>query len=239
MAKTQGAKIAFITCGPKSRSHFASVGPLVPQNTVVDIESLELYSDNLYAIENKKELILQKIKELVQERKWDGVMLVAAPTEVLNPGIFDELQSSLDVPVTTALDACVAALRAYTAKRVLLLTPFDARLNELIRSHLEKLGIFAIAPSPFQLLGDAIKLTQDEVFEHSDRALREVCPVDAIYFQGAVLDPLKILDRIERELKTTVIASNPAMLWFMLSKLGHSHCIEGYGKLLREWPALR
>lgn len=239
MTESKGAHIALITCGPRSRSHFAGVGPLVPENTLVDIESLELYSDNLYSIENKKELILGRIRDLVEERKWDGVMLVAAPTEVLNPGIFEALQACVDVPVTTALAACVDALDAYSARRVLLLTPFDARLNELIRRHLEQLGVAALAPSPFQVLGDAIRLTPDEVFEHTQKALREAGQVDAIYFQGAVLDPLKILDRIESELKTTVIASNPAMLWSMLSKLGHQHCVDGYGKLLREWPALR
>ncbi|MDB5763603.1 MAG: hypothetical protein JWQ21_2598 [Herminiimonas sp.] len=238
MSETKAAKIALITCGPKSRSHFAGVEPLVPKDTSVDIESLEIYSDNLYTIENKKALILKQIKTLVRERKWDGVMLVAAPTEVLNPGLLEDLQSSIDVPVTTALDACVGALRTYSAQRVLLLTPFDMRLNMLIVDHLEKRGVSAVAPSPFEFLGDAIKLTPDEVFEHTRKALAEVGPVDAIYFQGAVLDPLKILDRIERELETTVIASNPAMLWFMLSRLGHRHSIAGYGKLLREWPAL-
>jgi hypothetical protein len=231
------SRIALISCGPKTRSHFAGVGPLAPAGVTVDIEALEIYSDSLYTIENKKPLILQQIKDLVAEHKWDGVMLVAAPTEVLNPGLLADLKAALDIPVTTALDACVAALEAYRAQRVLLLTPFDARLNELIVAHLETLGVSAVAPSPFALLGDAIKLTPDQVFEHTRKALAEVGPVDAIYFQGAVLDPLKILDRIESELNTTVIASNPAMIWCILSRLGHrNHSIANFGKLLREWP---
>lgn len=239
MTEAKKANVALITCGPKSRSHYASLGALVLDGVVVDIETLDLYSNNLYAIENKKEIILERTKDLVQQRKWDGVMMVAAPTEVLNPGLFAALRASLDVPVTTALDACVAALRAFAAQRVLLLTPFDARLNDLIRNHLENRGVVAIAPRPFQRLGDALKLTPQEVFEHTARALRQVGPVDAVYFQGAVLDPLKILGRIEYELGTPVIASNPAMLWSILSKLELSYPIEGYGKLLRDWPALR
>ena len=230
-------RIALITCGPMSRSHFAGVGPLAPPNTVVDIESLQLYSDDLYAIEHKKSAILEKIQALQKQHKWAGVMLVAAPTEVLNPGLFDALQEQLNIPVTTALDACIAALRAYSAQRVLLLTPFDARLNRLICEHLEKHGVQALAPSPFELLGDAIKMTPDQVFEHTRAAMDQVGPVDAIYFQGAVLDPLKILDRLESELNTTVIASNPAMIWRMLAGLGQRHSLGGFGKLLREWPA--
>jgi len=237
MSEVSVTRIALITCGPMSRSHFAGVGPLVPPNTVVDIESLQLYSDNLYSIEHQKSAVLEKIKALQAQHKWDGLMLVAAPTEVLNPGLFDALQAELDVPVTTALDACIVALRAYSARRVLLLTPFDTRLNDLICSHLEQHDVQALAPSPFELLGDAIRLTPEQVFEHTRDALRKAGPVDAIYFQGAVLDPLKILDRLESELNTTVIASNPAMIWRMLAGLGHRHVVDGYGKLLREWPA--
>ena len=76
------------------------------------------------------------------------------------------------------------------------------------------------------------------MFALAEKSLAEVENVDAIYFQGAVLDPLKVLEKIERELKTTVVASNPAMLWFMLSKLGLTYHIQGYGKLLEEWIPL-
>src|SRR4030095_15897846 len=71
-------------------------------------------------------------------------IVTAAPTEVLNPGLYDSLKAALSVPFTTALHACVAALRVYSAPRVLLLTPFDARLNELIVQHLQKVGVTAI-----------------------------------------------------------------------------------------------
>ena len=63
-------------------------------------------------------------------------------------------------------------------------------------------------------------MTPDEVFDLTKKNLAAVGKVDAIYFQGAVLDPIKALDKIESELKATVIASNPAMLWYVLSKLG-------------------
>jgi maleate cis-trans isomerase len=61
---------------------------------------------------------------------------------------------------------------------------------------------------------------------------------DALYFQGAVLDPLPIVDGFERDIGKPVVASNPAMLWYILSKLGRTYHIDGYGRLLREWPSL-
>jgi maleate cis-trans isomerase len=172
------------------------------------------------------------------KRGWDGVIVTAAPTEVLNPGLFDALQAALSVPFTTALHACVVALKIYSAKRVLLLTPFDQRLNDLIRAHLERLGVSAIAPHPFGDLGVPKRMNPDEVFELTKSQLNGADPVDAVYFQGAVLDPIKVLEKIETDLGVTVIASNPAMLWYVLSKLRLAYPISGYGRLLREWPRL-
>jgi maleate cis-trans isomerase len=52
-----------------------------------------------------------------------------------------------------------------------------------------------------------------------------------------VLDPLPVLQQIENDLKITAIASNPAMLWEILSQLGRRAPIPGYGKLLADWPS--
>ena len=60
---------------------------------------------------------------------------------------------------------------------------------------------------------------------------------NAIYFQGATMDPLPIIQRLEIELNVPVIASNPAMFWSVLSKLGVTDSVKGYGKLLEGWPA--
>jgi maleate cis-trans isomerase len=43
---------------------------------------------------------------------------------------------------------------------------------------------------------------------------------------------------MERELHLPVVASNPAMNWYMLAKLGLKHPLNGYGRLLSAWPAL-
>jgi hypothetical protein len=230
--------IGFVSGGESSMPHYNSFTPLIPKEVRLDFVGLELYGQSLYEIGGKKETIVRRIKEFVADRKWDGVIVTAAPTEVLNPGLFEALSSALTVPFTTALHACVTALRVYSAKRVLLLTPFEERLNELICQHLNKLGVEATAPHPFQELGVPKRMTPEEVFELTQKALRSVGPVDAVYFQGAVLDPIKVLDRIERELKMTVIASNPGMFWYVASKLKLSYPIEAYGRLLREWPAL-
>jgi maleate cis-trans isomerase len=230
--------IGFVSGGKQSMPHYASFTPLVPQDVRIDHEGLGLYGASLYEIANTKETIVARVKALAAEHAWDGVIVTAAPTEVLNPGLYAALRAELKIPFTTALHACVAALRVYRYERVLLLTPFDARLNEMIVRHLENDGVTALAPHSFDELRVPQKMSGDEVFELTRKTLAATGKVDAIYFQGAVLDPIKVIERIEQELRLTVIASNPAMLWYVLSRLNRRDPISGYGRLLREWPAL-
>ena len=232
------AKIGFVSGGTSSMPHYHSFLPIVPKEVEIDFQGLQLYGKSLYEISDKKEIILRRVKEFIVERKWDGLILTAAPTEVLNPGLFDDLKAAVSIPFTTALNAFVAALRVYSAPKVLLLTPFDARLNDLIIAHLAKAGVTALSPNSFDELAVPKRMTPDEVFDLTKKNLAAVGKVDAIYFQGAVLDPIKALDKIESELKATVIASNPAMFWYVLSKLGMKYPVNGYGRLLREWPAM-
>jgi maleate cis-trans isomerase len=231
-------KIGFVSGGKQSMPHYASFTPLVSKDVQIDHEGLGLYGASLYEIANTKETIVRRVKELAAHHAWNGVIVTAAPTEVLNPGLYDALKAALAIPFTTALHACVAALRVYGYKRVLLLTPFDARLNELIVRHLENAGVSAVAPHSFDELRVPQKMSGDEVFELTRKTLAAAGKVDAIYFQGAVLDPIKVLDRIEGELGMTAIASNPAMLWYILSRLGRRDPLAGYGRLLSEWPKL-
>jgi len=238
MAESIKARIGFVSGGSSSMPHYNSFLPIVPKEIEIDFQGLELYGTSLYEIADKRDLIVQRVKDFVMQRGWSGVILTAAPTEVLNPGLYDALKAALSVPFTTALNACVTALRVYSAYRVLLLTPFDARLNTLIVEHLARTGVTALAPHSFAELAVPKRMTPDEVFELTKTSLAAAGKLDAIYFQGAVLDPIKCLDRIESELKLTVIASNPAMLWYVLSKLGSKYPMSGYGRLVREWPTL-
>jgi maleate cis-trans isomerase len=133
----------------------------------------------------------------------------------------------------------VAALKAFAAKRILLMTPVDDQLKKLYYDYLAAFEIEAFYPP--QILRahtDAQKLTASDVEAMTRKALAEFPNVDAIYFQGALLDPIPLLDKLESELKLPIVASNPAMLWLILSKLGLSYNINGYGKLLASWPAI-
>lgn len=234
---TQTLQIGFVSPGPATWPHYDGFMKLVPDFVNFDFQGLGLFGQSLYEIIGKKQEVVRRVCDLAAQTKWDAVVLIGAPTEVMNPGLFGELKSALRIPVTTALMASVHALREYDARRLLLLTPFETRLNSMIEEYLAEAGFSVRAPKSFANIGEAGRLGPQAVFDLTQQALAKVGAVDAIYFQGAVLDPLPVLQRIEDDLKFTAIASNPAMLWEILTQLGRRAPMPGYGKLLAEWPS--
>ena len=239
MADVTQTRIGWLGPSVPSSSHIKKFLNLVPANVEVLYEQLILHQGVLNDVQGKQDLIVSRAVEFTDKQKLDGLIFPGAPREVLNPTLFGAFSAALKIPVATALRSSAAALKTFSAKRVLLLTPFDRSLNELIRNFLGDLGLAAVSPSEtLRHYTDALKMTPDDVIAYARRAIAEQSEVDAIYFQGAVLDPMDCLGQMERELNLPVVASNPAMNWYMLSKLGLKHRLPGVGKLLSSWPAL-
>ena len=194
---------------------------------------------SLYDARGKVEPLIGQVRELIAEHGWDGVIISGAPKEALNPGMWERVSGELTTPIALALRSSVAALKAFASKRILLMTPVDDQLKKMYRDYIAGFGIESFFPSQtLRAHTDALKLTSRDVEAMTRSALASYPDVDAIYFQGALLDPLPVLEKMEGELKLPIIASNPAMLWLILSKLGRKYEIAGYGKLLSSWPQL-
>jgi len=239
MAQTIQAKIGFISPVSGASPHIESFKAIVPEGVQMDIDGLDFVRTSFNDFRGKTGAVIERVTELVKTNGWQGACVGGAPLEVMNPGLAEELHGAIQVPVTTALESCVIALKAFSAKQVLLMTPFDESMNQPIRDYLANQGIDAISPPPlFKDYKDASKLEPEDVFSLTKKSVEAVKKFQAIYFQGGVLDPLKVVEQIEREIPTTVVASNPAMLWSILSKLGLKFRVPGRGKLLEEWPRL-
>jgi len=238
MANTR-MRIGWLGPSLPSSSHIGKFQNLVPPDVEILYEQLILHDGVLQDVQGKLDLIMGRAAGFAEKQQLHGLIFPGAPREVLNPGLYAGFSSALKIPVATALRASAAALKTFVAARILLLTPFDESLNKLIRDFLAQFGIAATsATETLRHYTDALKMTSEDVIAYARRALGEHRGIDAIYFQGAVLDPMDCLEKMEKELGVPVIASNPAMLWFMLSKLGLKNHIPGYGRLLETWPAL-
>lgn len=237
MAETSIVRIGWLGPSLPSSSHIQKFHKLVPPDVEVVYEQLVLHQGVLNDVQGKLDLIVASAVRFAAAQRLEALIFPGAPREALNPGLFEAFSAALKIPVTTALRASAAALQAFGAKRVLLLTPFDVSLNALIRGFLAEYKIASVSPAVIlRHYTDALGMTTDDVLAYAERAMAEQKVVDAIYFQGAVLDPMDCLEEMEAQLKVPVVASNPAMLWCMLSKVGRKHPLPGYGKLLAVWP---
>ena len=239
MSQPQQTKIGFLGSSAPSSPHHASFKKFIPDD--IDLTFLQESGSNssLYQAKGKVDALIGQSKQLIAEHGWNGLIISGAPKEALNPGMWEQVSSALNVPVTLALRSSVAALKAFSAKRILLMTPVDDQLKKMYYDYLAAFGIESFYPA--QILRahtDAQKLTSDDVEAMTRKALSEYPNVEAIYFQGALLDPIPILDKLELELRLPIVASNPAMLWLILSRLGLRYSIAGYGKLLKSWPSV-
>jgi hypothetical protein len=232
-------KVGWLGPSLPSSSHIQKFHKLVPASAAIVYEQLILHQGVLNDARGKLDFIVERAVHFAEAQRLDGLIFPGAPREVLNPGLFAAFSAALKIPVTTALRASAAALQTFDVTRVLLLTPFDTALNAGIRHFLADFGILGLSPSEvLRHYTDALQMTPGDVVAYAERSMAEQRPVEAIYFQGAVLDPMDCLDAMEAELKIPVVASNPAMLWNMLSKLGRKYPTTGYGMLLATWPAL-
>lgn len=239
MTQIAPIKIGFLGSSAPSSPHHASFKKIIPSDIDFTFMQESGEKTSLYDAQGKVDALIEQSRQLLATYGWHGLIISGAPKEALNPGMWEQVSRALHVPVALALRSSVAALKAFAARKILLMTPVDDRLKKMYFDYLAGFGIESLYPP--QILRahtDAQKLTSSDVESMTKTGLATYPNVDAIYFQGALLDPIPILDKLEAELKLPIVASNPAMLWLVLSKLGMSYRIEGYGTLLASWPAV-
>jgi maleate cis-trans isomerase len=239
MAATEKIRIGLLTPHSANRPHFNRFRALVPQGVSLTIEGVDLAPGS--PLEGITEKVVRRAADMTRRHEVHGLILTGAPISILNPDIETKLAAMVSVPVTMAIRASTAALNSIGAKKLILLTPFDVEMNSRVQNRLMDFGFAVLSRPSLEYLGarTGTHVEPEEIFRIVENIVSETPGADAIYFQGAPFDPLPVIEKIETRLQVPVIASNPAMLWHILSLLGCRYSIEGYGKLLRSWPSLR
>ena len=237
MAPNRNITLGLLSPATPNRPHFKHIDALLPPGVSLIHEGLGLLGDAYQDLADKADVVIAKAKEFVARNKVDGLVLTGGFIGLFNPGIDIKVSEAIRLPVATAVSSAVAALQVYKAKSVLLMTPFDTKSDGIIKDHLEGLGFTVRLGPAFEgrKAGSGVDLTTDALFDLVVNTYCSFAPAEAIYFQGATMDPLPIIQRLEDELKVPVIASNPAMFWNILSKLGVKDSVKGYGRLLDDW----
>ena len=239
MAEQKHVHIGLLSPEGTNSSHFRHFEKLLPPEIQLSMEGLQLARTSRYELRGKSDVIITRAMQFARKLSLQGLIVTGAPVAILNPGLETQVSQAVGIPVVTAVSSATAAL-SIGAKNLLVITPFDVPMNESLTSELKRAGLHVLSCPAFAdpTFGSSSKVGPEEIFASTTMAFATAGAVDAIYFQGARLDPLPIIERLEEQVGIPVIASNPAMLWHILSRLNMRCCIDGYGNLLKNWPAL-
>jgi len=145
-----------------------------------------------------------------------------------------ELQAQLGIPVCNASIATQKGLHLLRAKKIAVLTPFNAEVDQVVKANIESGGfeVVAIRGSEAPSLPEICETPLDQIRD----LLRELAAsdCDAIAQIGTALPCVGLIDELEAETGKTIIACNAAVYWQTLRAAGIHDAVEGFGYLLRE-----
>ena len=240
MDTPQKIHIGILSPATADRPHFKSVEQMLPPEVTITNEGLGLLQDSYHELEGKTDEVAARAADFVRRNRVQGLIITGGFVTLFNPGLEARVAESVHVPVTSAVSSVTAALNTLSVKKVMLVTPFTADMNAHIERHLTNLGLTVFPGPPYDKArkpGAGVEISPDELFQRVEASYEEHPATQAIFFQGATLDPLPVIQRLEDNLGVPVVSSNTAMLWNILSKLGLKLSIKGYGKLLSSWPS--
>jgi len=241
MVEPRAVQIGVLSPATPHSPHFKSLDDILPPGVQIAHEGLGLLGESYQDLAGKTDRVIDLAKDFVRRHEARGLMLTGGFVTLFNPGLEMKVANAVGLPVASAVSSAVAALMVFGAKSVLLMTPFDAASDDVIKAHLGNLGFTVHLGPAFEnrKAGSPVKLSPDELFDLVENAFRINPAVQAIYFQGATMDALPIIQRLEDQLGVPVVTSNSAMIWHLLSKLGLAYAVKNHGELLRTWPAIR
>ena len=137
--------------------------------------------------------------------------------------------------VATGAEACERALQLFGAKRIGVVTPYQAVGDENVVRFFEEIG-FEVVRIKGLRCPTAVSIahvTEDDLRQ----ALFDVNgdDIDALVQAGTNLSMVSLADEAERWLRKPVLAINAAIWWMALRENGIENKLYGCGRLLREF----
>jgi maleate isomerase len=169
---------------------------------------------------------------------WPDLVAIGNSVEmrVLTPPQFADYRAKLQekigkVPLVTATDATVEALKTIGAKRIAAISPMSDEYSQSVADYYEAIGFEVPYHTGLQVgrSQDIIKIGYAEAREaflkldHDD--------VDTFLHVGGALGIADSIETLEKELGRPVVSVNVATYWCALRTLGISDPLSGFGQL--------
>jgi len=135
------------------------------------------------------------------------------------------------VLVTNPIAAASAALRAFEAKKISVLTPYSEDVNAAVANSFEDQGFQILNIEGFGLVDD-IEMTGLPLAAISEAALQVCDPnADVLFISCTAIRSAAIVDVVEKKLAKPVVTSNQALVWHCLQLINNTRRVKGFGSL--------
>ena len=149
--------------------------------------------------------------------------------------VITELNRGAPGAIATSLITAVKhALRAVSAAKIVVATPYIDEINVLEAAYLKDKGFTVLDIQGLQIEKDEDMVRVNPQFLKTFAKSIDRPDADAIFISCGALRSIDIIEELEKDVNKPVIASNQAMIWEMLRLAGVKERIEGYGRLLRD-----
>ena len=135
---------------------------------------------------------------------------------------------------TTTSTALIEALRHVGARRVVLGSAYDEKVNGIAKAFLEASGMEVLAMEGLALVDNLVvgRLGAETAYDLAMKVNRT--DADAIALSCTNWRTMDAIERIVRDTGKPVVSTTQATIWAALRAIGHTEPISGYGRLLRE-----
>ncbi len=145
-----------------------------------------------------------------------------------------DVAAAVGVPVFNASEADHAALKAFGAKRIAIVTPFNAQVDQVVKANAEAAGfeVVAIKGTEAPSLPAICETSLDDIRRVFADVAASDC--DAILQVGTALPVVALIDELECTHAKPIVACNAAVYWQTLRGIGITESLSGYGRLLAD-----
>ena len=145
-----------------------------------------------------------------------------------------DVANETGIPVFNASEADYAALQAFGASRIAIVTPFNAEVDQVVKANAEDAGfeVVAIKGTEAPSLPEICETPLADIRRVFGEVARSDC--EAILQVGTALPVVALIEELEAELGKPIVACNAAVYWQTLRGIGIEDKLQGYGRLFVE-----
>ena len=211
----------------------------VIKNRKIDffVNRIECYNpltkENLIKMSNK---ITDVTKDILPDQDLDCVVY-GCTSGTIAAG-HDSIEEKVKVAkpmadVSTPSTAAIKALKKLNIKKLCIFTPYSKKLNNEVVEYFKSEGFEITSNSYFDIEADYDIGKVDQNYLYDVLSKLDLNGADALFVSCTALPVLPIIDKLEKNLQTTVLSSNQALIWDTLVQIKKNNSVEGFGKLFQ------